>query len=129
GVLLGSFAALCAVWQRGSGQTLIDFALSVMNFAYAGLIGVFCTAFLTRRGNEVSGLLALVVGVVSVFILRFQATWIAWLPEGDWLVEHVAISYPWQLVISSSLAFLTCFLGAPRVGMAVPKALFRSQRP
>ena len=55
GVLLTAFAVVCVFWKHSRpDQPLIDFALNVMGYAYAGLLGVFLCALLTRRGTSVS---------------------------------------------------------------------------
>ena len=64
-------AGRCARWEfacRCSGsvrfpydpnnRTLIDFALGVLAFAFTGMLGVFLTALLTRRGTYVQRLVA-----------------------------------------------------------------------
>lgn len=99
GLLLGVFACLCVYWQRHSGQTLIDFALGVMAFAYAGLLGVYFTALFTKRGSTWSVIAALLVGFGAVAVLRSQP-----------------IAFPWQLTIAATLAFGTCLLGNTRHG-------------
>src|SRR5207248_1723022 len=48
GMVLAGFAIFCIFWKRARPDTtLIDFALSVMTFAYAGLVAVFISALLT----------------------------------------------------------------------------------
>jgi SSS family solute:Na+ symporter len=42
----------------------------VMAFAYSGMLGVFLTALLTRRGNNASVLIALLSGVIVVTLLQ-----------------------------------------------------------
>lgn len=115
GLLLGGFAMLCIWWQQAAGQSLIDFVLSVMNFAYAGLLGVFLTALFTRRGNSTSVLAALVVGFVAVLMMN-PLVWPRWTP---WLgvgLDGVKLAFPWQLVIGAGLATAACALGMPKPG-------------
>ncbi len=106
------FAILCAFWQSASGETLLDFALGVMIFAYAGLLGVFLTALLTPRGNAMSAAAALVVGVLVVLVLQPFA-WNAWMPlfdNSDTPLPPPA--FPWRMTIASTIAFLTCVMGS-----------------
>ncbi len=75
GIVLASFACFCVFWQRQDGafnesSGLLTFALSVMTFAYAGLIAVFLTALLTRRGTTASAIASLIIGFVCVFMMQ-----------------------------------------------------------
>ena len=54
GIGLFAMSVLCFYWQRYSGLPLLDFVLSVMVFAYSGLLGVYFTAIFTNRGSTVS---------------------------------------------------------------------------
>lgn len=106
GVVLGLFAAGCIYWYNAQKQTLIDFALSVMAFAYAGLLGVFFTAVLTRRGNAASAIASLVVGFVAVALME-PAIWKWWTAAAglrSW--ERAIIAFPWRLTIGAAVAFL-----------------------
>ena len=86
GLLLGAFACFCVFWQQRDGQfqtggQLLNFALSVMTFAYAGLIAVFFTAIFTTRGSEHSVILALITGFVITILLQ---PWV-------WGIEAIAL--------------------------------------
>ncbi|MDX9912639.1 MAG: sodium:solute symporter [Phycisphaerales bacterium] len=118
-VVLTGVAMLCALWQRTGEVGLIDFALSVMSFAYAGLIAVFLSAIFTRRGNSWSAIAAIVVGFVSVLAMQPWA-WRAWascvpLMPGPSDVSRtladINVAYPWHLCIGTVLAFAVCQLG------------------
>ena len=109
GIVLGGFAMGCVHWQQAAGQSLIDFALGVMAFAYSGLVAVFLTALLTRRGNGTSAVLALATGFVAVLLLQPWA-WVHWAP-GAWNATQIA--FPWQIVIATSLAMAVCCAGKP----------------
>ncbi len=135
GVLMTLTACGCVFWeahtrqtlerlgQPASGFTLLDFALSVMTFAYAGLLAMFLSAIFTRRGNAVSGVAALVIGFAVVLALQ-PAIWVWWtglvpawkatpsLDDGLRLGEN-PLAWPWHLVIGTTLAFITCQLGSP----------------
>ena len=58
--LLAGVAFALSIWQVRSGKTLLEFALGVMTYAYAGLLGVFLVAMFTRRGSGRSVVAALV---------------------------------------------------------------------
>ncbi|MCH2133822.1 MAG: hypothetical protein MK116_08740 [Phycisphaerales bacterium] len=111
-IALAGFALMCAIWQSASGETLLDFALGVMIFAYAGLLGVFTTVLFTPRGNATSAALALVVGMIVVLLLQPFA-WNWWMPwfGGE---DHLAPpAFPWRMTIATAIAFIVCVLGRP----------------
>lgn len=112
GVLLTGFAVVCVYWKAARpDQPLIDFALNVMGYAYAGLLGVFLTALLTRRGNSFSVIAGLVAGFCTVIACTPEVM-ARWLPGPHALGEHapplIALAYPWQLVIGTLVATLVC---------------------
>lgn len=102
GIVLAGFAALCIRWEHASarahGTTLLDFALSVMLYAYAGLLAVFVAALFTRQGDSRSIIAGLVVGFGAVAYMEFTG---------------VPLAYPWRLPISAALAFSVVCLGRP----------------
>jgi SSS family transporter len=110
-VALAAVASACVYWQQASGQTLIAFALGVMVFAYAGLLGVFLTALLTSRGNAVSAMAALGVGFGAVVLLQ-DPIWTRWAPALG-VPADVTLAFPWKMTIASALAFAVCVSGAP----------------
>lgn len=119
GVILGGFACACVFLQQSS--TLIDFALSVMNFAYAGLLAVFFTALFTRRGNTGTVIAALLVGAFVVLLMQ-PWIWPLWtglvaraLPAAAALPE-LKLAFPWQLLIAVTVAFVVCVSGSPVEG-------------
>jgi len=88
---------------------LIEFALSVMAFAYAGLIGVFFTAVFTSRGSANSVIAALIVGFLVILIQQSYIVDSLGLPY-----VFKSLAFPWQLVIGVTIATLVCMAGAPR---------------
>jgi len=126
GVLIGGFAVLCIYWRKANPQTtLIDFALQVMTFAYAGLLAVFLCAIFTRRGSNRSALGALVTGFGAIAAMQ------AWpgiaRQIGEWLdipadeaprLLTLNLAYPWQMLIATTLAFAVCCLGRARAPAA-----------
>lgn len=127
GLILGGFACFCVSWQeynaKAGSQTLIDFALGVMNFAYAGLAAVFCTAIFTRRGNGASAIASLAVGFVVVLLMQ-PAVWSAWTSlftttrytptsaQVEHLLPKSPPAFPWVLLTAFIVALITCCLGA-----------------
>ena len=112
-IALTLFAIVCSLWQEASGTTLLDFALSVMVFAYAGLLGVFLAVLLTARGNGRSAIAALVTGFVVILVLQPFAwnTWMPWFAGPD---HPPPGAMPWKMIIGSSCAFLVCIAGSRR---------------
>lgn len=105
-ILLTLMAILCFYWQRYTDMALLEFALSVMAFAYAGLIGVFFTAVFTKRGSTVSVISALIVGFLVILVQQ------AYIVDSlDLPATFKALSFPWQLLIGVGLATGVCLLG------------------
>lgn len=104
GLVLGLFAIFSAFWQEANpGTTLIDFALSVMVFAYSGLVAVYSTALFTRRGSSASVIAALIVGFSSVVAMQG--------------LFGKVLAFPWQMFIATGLAF-----GVAQMGKGVGKS-------
>lgn len=105
GIILGLFAVFSVSLQEARPQTtLIDFALLVMVFAYSGLTAVFLAALFTKRGSNASVIAALVSGFVSVLLMQ---TFLSG-----------SIAFPWQMFISTSIAFGICCLGSKKPGIS-----------
>lgn len=117
GLAVGGFAVLCIYWRRANPQTtLIDFALQVMTFAYAGLLAVFLTAIFTRRGSTRSSLAALLTGFGAIAAMQSTPALMKWyssVTDSENTITF-AIAYPWQMLIATSLAFAVCCAGRPR---------------
>lgn len=69
-LLLCGMAMLSYYWQQYVQLDLLSFALGVMTFAYASLLGVYGAAVFTNRGNEQTVLWALIGGFVTVLLLQ-----------------------------------------------------------
>ena len=65
-ILLAFVAYGLAVWQSKDDRSLLEFALGVMSYAYAGLLGVFVVTLFTRRGSATSVVVALFVGAAII---------------------------------------------------------------
>jgi len=105
---LASMAILSFYWQRYTDMPLLAFALSVMVFAYSGLLGVYFNALFTKRGNANSVLFALIAGFLTT--LMFQ-TYVQDVIAIEWLKFDLA--FPYQLCVATLIAFLICFSGKP----------------
>jgi Na+/proline symporter len=108
GAALTIFAIMAVFLQEAGGQRLIDFALSVLTFSYAGLFGVFMTAVLTCRGSERSAVRALWAGAIVVLMVQ---PWT--LPYWTHFLFGVSfkLAWPWWMVAGGGISFLVCVLG------------------
>ena len=97
-LILTIMAIVSYFWQRSSDLSLIGFALGVMSFAYAGLLGVYFSALFTNRGNEKTVLPALLGGFLTVFVLQPY-------------ILDLHIGFAWQLVIGTIVSFFIMLLG------------------
>ena len=133
GLILGGFAIVCVFWQHRDGQiqeegTLLTFALTVMTFAYAGLLPVFLTTILTKRGSTASVIAALATGFVLVLLMQpilwdkplgleqMRDTFDAALLEDPaaprpFVLGVMDMAFVWKLTIASSVAMLVCLGG------------------
>ena len=108
GLVLSGMAILCYFWQQISDLPLLTFALSVMVFAYSGLLGVFFTAIFTGRGNGASVTAALIAGFL---VTLAQQPWMIGLVTGE--ENPVSIAFPWQLCLGTLVSLTICCLGKP----------------
>lgn len=122
GAVLGLFACACVLVygeHAESGGTLLTFALTVMTFAYAGLIGVFFTALCTGRGNPWSVIAALATGFALIALMQ-PLVWGLFVDLGlrreqdpdAWLLWVLDLAFVWKLTIASIAAFVVCAAGA-----------------
>lgn len=126
GVVLTGAAVGAAGVQQAGGQMLIDFAMGVMSFAYAGLLGVFLAALLTRRGNWQSALASMVVGAIAVLLVQpyvlgpmsveAQQLWAAmgWGGAAADAIEPFKLAWPWWMVVGTAASFVVCIVGTNR---------------
>src|SRR3954447_6807010 len=110
GVVLTVFAIACAYLYDPQRQTLLQFALGIMNFAFAGMLGVFLTAMFTRRGNVQSVICALLAGAATIALLQPAA--LPWW-TGHLLHHPVKLAMPWGMPIGTAVSFLVCVAGGP----------------
>jgi len=110
GLLLTLFACVAAVTYDPDRDTLIGFALGVMSYAYAGMLGVFLTALFTRRGNSSTVICALCVGAGVVLLLQ-PSIFGRLTYKYFGMVYNVA--FPWWMVLGTTASFIVCVLGKP----------------
>lgn len=109
GVAMLAVALLSFYWQHYAKLGLLEFALQVMVFAYAGLLGVYLTALFTTRGTGGSVIASLAAGFVTVLLLQPAIAASVGLPE---TLRHLA--FPFQLCIGTAAAFLVAAAPAGR---------------
>jgi len=111
GVLLTLFAIFCILLQSWGKDNLLDFAMRVMAFASAGLLGVFLTAMFTKRGNTTSVLAALAVGFAVVMFMQPYALPVV----TKWLFGlEIRIGWVRWPAIGAPISFLVCIAGRPK---------------
>jgi len=103
--LLAGFASVCVFWQQRSDETLLQFALGVMIYAYAGLLGVFLSAILTRRGSTRSVWAALAGGFLTVLALQFGPPLLGSLGAAE---DVLRISLGWRMAAGTLVSLLIC---------------------
>ncbi|WP_375248768.1 sodium:solute symporter [Sphingomonas sp.] len=103
GVAMLAMAVVSYYWQRHSGMGLLEFALQVMVFTYAGLLGVYFTALFTTRGTTGSVIAALLIGFVAVVVLQPAVAEALALP-----LALRSLSFPFQLCLAAAIAFAVC---------------------
>ncbi len=69
-ILLSIMAVVSYYWQHYSSLPLLNFALGVMAFAYASLLGVYFAGIFTDRGSERRVLYALIGGFLTLLLLQ-----------------------------------------------------------
>lgn len=101
-LMLSIMAMLSYYWQHATQTHLLNFALGVMAFSYAGLLGVYGAAIFTHRGSGGSVLWALIGGFVTVLLLQpyiLDAIHIEW-----------KIGFSWQLLLGTLVSFSVMML-------------------
>ena len=111
GAIMTGFAVACVYAYDPKQKGFLDFALGVLNFAFSGMLAVFLTALLTRRGNSTSVVLALLTGVAVVALT--QDTPLRWI-TGTLLGRPFTLAFTWAMPVATALAFLVCVSGRPR---------------
>lgn len=114
GAAMFLMAVLSFYWQRYADMPLLEFALQVMVFAYAGLLGVYFTAVFSTRGTTASVIAALLTGFAAVLLLQPAIARTIGLPT-----LLATLSFPYQLCIGALISTLVC--AAPR-GASVRKS-------
>lgn len=125
GLAMFGMAALSFYWQRYSDTPLLEFALQVMVFAYAGLLGVYFTAIFSTRGSTNSVMAALATGFLVVLLCQPYIVDLLSLPD---VLKR--LSFPYQLCLGTFFSTLVCLAspGEGRVARAQPAAITKPSR-
>jgi len=102
-VALSLMAILSYYWQHATQSHLLNFALGVMSFAYAGLLGVYFAVLFTRRGSGRSVTWALIGGFLTVLLLQNTIL--------KFLGIDLVIGFSWQLVLGTMVSFGIMMMG------------------
>lgn len=126
GIVLGAFATLCVAWQAQAGDevrggAILDFVLSVMTFAYSGLVGVFLSVLLLGRGSERSVVAALVTGFLLVAAAQpWGLGQFVTAPDdgaafGELSLAQMIVGahFSWKFSAAAVVTFLVCAAGGP----------------
>jgi len=93
--VMGALLTVCAIAFHSVNDSLLNFGLEVMTYAYGSLLGIFCLGRLTRgRGNDGGNVLALAAGVAAVLSVKFGVN-----------REKVVIAWPWFTAIGFAVTF------------------------
>jgi SSS family transporter len=111
GGIMICFAMGLAFLYDPEHQTLLDFVLGIMTYAFTGMLGVFLTALFTPRGNTRSCIAALIAGATTVGVL-----------QGLSMAEIFKLAWPWWMPIGTFVAFFTCLAGRPARTMVSSQA-------
>jgi len=96
--LLSLMAIISFYWQQFTDLPLLSFALGVMAFSYSGLLGVYFSALFTKRGNNITVLLALIAGFLTVLSLQPY-------------IFGFNLGFSWQIVLGTVISFLIMMVG------------------
>lgn len=129
GLTLIVFAVVAAILQNSGDKRLIDFALGVMTFALSGLLGVFCAALFTTRGNVYSMMAGLLTGALTIVLIQNASSLSAWInthglrPAWWFLDIKGSLAWPYWMAIASPLSFLVTIIPkGPGVGVYTAEA-------
>jgi Na+/proline symporter len=98
-------AVVSDLWRRATGAPLLEFVLSVMNFAYAGLLGVYFAAVFSNRGSSTSVIAALIGGFLVVLTLQPSLALALRAPSA-----LTSLAFPWALCLGTITSFLICIV-------------------
>ena len=111
--VMGALLTAVAIGFQKVNDSLLNFGLEVMTYAYGSLLGVFCLGRLTRtRGSDAGNVLALATGVATVLAVKFGIN-----------REKVLIAWPWFTVIGFAVTFALGTLFRTKISTPSPQDL------
>jgi len=94
--VMGAVLTGVAIAFEKVNDSLLNFGLEVMTYAYGSLLGVFCLGRLTKtRGSDRGNVAALLAGVAAVLAVKFGVN----------SRDKVVIAWPWFTVIGFATTF------------------------
>jgi SSS family transporter len=94
-LVMGALLTAVAIGFQRVNDSLLNFGLEVMTYAYGSLLGIFCLGRLTRaRGHDRANVFAMAAGVAAVLSVKFGVN-----------REKVLIAWPWFTVIGFAVTF------------------------
>ena len=122
GTILTLSGVFAAITYDPQNTLLVDFVLGVSSFPIGGMLGVFCCALFTSRGNEKSAIAALLIGpLVWLFVqpdlldkLTLPTMGVSLtLPSlsEHWLGHAIKFAWPWWFSIAAVISFFVCCCG------------------
>ncbi len=112
GLVLGLVAAGCVLIQDQQREGLITFAMGVMLYAYSGLMAVFITAVMTRRGSPLSVSAALITGAVAVGLMQYGPLAYQSFVGEPWPLPRLSLG--WRMLFGTLAALCVCLVGKRR---------------
>jgi len=101
-LLLSIMGMVSFYWQQYTELPLLNFALGVMAFAYASLLGVYAAAIFTNRGDESTVLWALIGGFLTVLFLQ---------PYIIGSIIDFKVDFSIMMIVGTLVSFLIMMLG------------------
>jgi Na+/proline symporter len=124
GLILTTSGVAAALLYDPEDSLLVDFALGISSFPLGGMIGVFCTALFTRRGNVRSVAAALIIGPLVWLFVQPELLDLVTVPllgqsitletlTSAWFETPVTLAWPWWFSIAAVVSFAVCCSGRP----------------
>jgi len=101
-LLLSIMGMVSFYWQQYTELPLLNFALGVMAFAYASLLGVYGAGIFTNRGDEKTVLWALIGGFLTVLFLQ---------PYMIGSFVDIKVDFSIMMILGTLVSFLIMMLG------------------
>ena len=122
GAILTLSGVVAAVTYDPQNKLLVDFVLGIASFPIGGMLGVFCCALFTGRGNEKTAIAALLIGPLVWLVVQPDLLDKLTLPtigasltlpsmSQYWCGTAIVFAWPWWFSIAAVVSFLVCCAG------------------